>query len=173
MPVLEIYTVGHSIRSESEFLDLLKTYNIQVLADIRNFPGSKRYPHFNGDHLEKVLQAHGIRYMHFKDLGGHRQPRPDSINTAWRSMAFRGYADYMRTEAFEKSLDELLEVAGRERTAYMCSEALWWKCHRALVSDFLKVRGWKVLHIMDLNKLEEHSFTRAAKVRNGELSYQR
>jgi uncharacterized protein (DUF488 family) len=167
----DIFTIGHSTRTLEEFIGLLDAFEIKLLVDIRNFPGSRKFPHFGKDSLELNMPAAGIRYMHLKALGGRRKPDPDSPNTAWRSAAFRAYADHMGSVEFKAALEELKSSALKTRTAYMCSEAVWWRCHRALVSDQLKVDGWKVLHIMALNKLSEHPYTSAASVRNGRLSY--
>ena len=144
---------------------------MRMLIDVRNYPGSKRYPHFNKEVLEEFLPQHEISYLHLKDLGGRRKPAPDSHNNAWRNPAFRGYADYMGTDAFKQAVAKLKEIALRQRTVYMCSEAVWWSCHRALISDYLKAEGWKVWHIMDEGKATEHPFTSAARVSGGQLSY--
>jgi uncharacterized protein (DUF488 family) len=166
-----IWTIGHSTRPIDEFVSLLETHRIQLLADIRSFPGSRRYPQFNKENLSLTLQQKGIVYSHMPRLGGRRQPKKDSLNIAWRHPAFRGYADYMQTDDFKAEIRILEELAEKCRTAYMCSEAPWWKCHRALVSDFLKVRAWKVWHIMEKGKLTEHPFTSAARPFQGELFY--
>ena len=150
---------------------MLQSFRIGLLVDIRNFPGSRRYPHFGKDQLEASLIQSGIRYEHLKDLGGRRTPRPDSKNDAWRVAAFRGYADYMETEVFAQAASRLEELAAGSITAYMCSEAVWWSCHRSLVSDYLKVRGWRVLHIMKAGKADEHPFTKPARIENGQLVY--
>ena len=149
----EIWTIGHSTRPIETFIEMLKSFQITFLADIRNYPGSKRYPQYNKENLEQSLNDVHIKYSHFKDLGGRRKPVINSINTAWRNSAFRGYADYMVTEPFEKAAEVLQEVAEKQRTVYMCSEAVWWSCHRSLLSDYLKVRGWNVYHIMDIGKV--------------------
>ena len=167
----KIWTIGHSTRPIEEFLSLLEMHEIRLLVDIRSFPGSRRYPHFNKDNLSVTLNRRSIGYRHLAGLGGRRKPRPDSINVAWRHPAFRGYADYMQSREFIEEIELLQEAAMNERTAYMCSEAPWWKCHRALVSDFLKVRGWDVLHIMEKGKLTEHPFTSAARTVQGDLFY--
>ena len=146
-------------------------HHIQLLADIRSFPGSRRYPHFNKENLQETLAQNGIAYRHMPRLGGRRKPKADSINSAWRHPAFRGYADYMQTDDFKEEVALLQELAVNTRMVYMCSEAPWWKCHRALVSDFLKTGGWKVWHIMEKGKLTEHPFTSAAKTVQGELFY--
>jgi uncharacterized protein (DUF488 family) len=166
-----IWTIGHSTRSLEEFIALLKPFSIQELVDIRHYPGSKRYPHFNKEALEISLPQQGIGYTHLKDLGGRRKPVPGSVNTAWRNEAFRGYADYMETQSFKNAIDVLERIALKKRTAYMCSEAVWWSCHRSLVSDFLKVRGWHVWHIIAIEKATEHPFTKPAKIIDGLLRY--
>jgi uncharacterized protein (DUF488 family) len=156
-----IFTIGHSNHPQDEFMAMLKPFSISTVVDIRNFPGSKRYPHFNKENLERSLPENHIGYLHFKDLGGRRKPVSNSINTRWRNTAFRGYADYMETEAFKRSISILQEIALKETVAYMCSEAVWWSCHRALISDYLKIRGWKVMHIMAIGKATEHPYTSA------------
>lgn len=166
-----VWTIGHSTRSAEEFLHLLTCFNFDLLVDIRSYPGSRRYPHFNKEYLGKYLTEHNIRYVHLPELGGRRKAMADSRNTAWRHEAFRGYADYMETNEFRNGIHRLEELALNKRTAYMCSEAVWWKCHRSLVSDYLKTKGWTVLHIMNDKKAEEHPFTKAARVVDGELSY--
>lgn len=167
-----VWTIGHSTRTIEEFIALLHSYNIQLLADIRSFPGSKRYPHFNKTSLETSLRKAGLGYIHFPGLGGRRKPRPGSTNTAWRNAAFKGYADYMETDEFKKAIEELEQVAQTQRTAYMCSEAVWWRCHRSLVSDYLKMRGWKVYHITDIGKSHEHPYTSPARAVQGKLFYE-
>ncbi|HEY4155973.1 MAG TPA: DUF488 domain-containing protein [Puia sp.] len=166
-----IWTIGHSTRPLAEFIDLLKSFDMEWVADIRSYPGSRRFPQFNREALEVSLPQQQIRYIHLKNLGGRKKAGPDSKNTAWRNAAFRGYADYMETEAFKEGMDELEKIASKYRTAFMCSEAVWWSCHRSMVSDYLKVRGWKVMHIMGIGKAEEHPYTSAARIVNGELNY--
>lgn len=138
---------------------------------MRRFPGSRRHPHFDRDALSASLARIDIEYHGFADLGGRRTPRPDSHNTAWRNAAFRGYADYMETADFESAIRRLEPIAARRRTAILCAEALWWQCHRALISDYLKVRGVKVLHIGDVKHAAPHPFTKAARTTEGRLSY--
>ena len=166
-----IWTIGHSTRSIEDFLLLLEKYSIEQLADIRSYPGSRRYPHFNKEALQKKLTEKKIGYIHLPELGGRRKPMPDSHNTGWRNESFRGYADYMETKEFADAAGRLEEIAIACRTAYMCAEAVWWQCHRALVSDYLKVNGWTVWHIMNKGEVVEHPLTKPAEVRNGELSY--
>jgi uncharacterized protein (DUF488 family) len=166
-----IYTIGHSTRSIEEFISLLQENGIACLVDVRNFPGSKRFPHFNKEALEASLLSEKIRYLHVKDLGGRRKPLAESKNTRWKHAAFRGYADYMQTGAFQESIESLANIAGASATAYMCSEAVWWSCHRSLISDYLKIRGWKVMHIMSAGKLTEHPYTSAARIVGKQLRY--
>ncbi len=166
-----IWTIGHSIRPLEVFVAMLKSFQIELLVDIRSFPGSKRYPHFNKEALIISLPENEIEYTHLVKLGGRRKPRPDSHNTGWRVAAFKGYADYMETKDFNKAIKELELLASNKRVAYMCSEAVWWSCHRSLVSDYLKLNGWTVMHIMDIGKAEEHPYTKPAKIINGELCY--
>ena len=167
-----IWTIGHSTRKIEDFIAALEAHGIRLLVDVRSMPGSKRYPQFNKETLAKSLQEHGIHYEHFAELGGRRKPRSDSRNTAWRSPSFRGYADYMETEEFRIGVDRLVDLANDiGPTAIMCAEAVWWRCHRALISDFLKARGTEVTHIVDAKKTETHPFTSAARIVDGALSY--
>lgn len=166
-----IWTIGHSTRDAQAFLTLLTGNRIEALADVRRFPGSRKYPQFNADALRRSLDDAGIEYEPFLELGGRRKPLPDSSNTAWRSAAFRGYADYMHTPEFVAGAERLADLAARKRTAIMCSEAVWWRCHRGLIADWFKARGVQVLHIMDAQHVVEHPYTPAAHVAGGTLSY--
>ena len=168
---ISLWTIGHSTLSIEDFISKLKSFEIQVLADVRSYPGSRRYPHFNREKLNASLADTGIRYEHFPELGGRRRARPDSLNIAWRNESFRGYADYMETNEFRAGIDRLLNIATTQRAAIMCSEAVWWRCHRSLISDYLKVKGIEVNHIMSIGKAEPHPFTSAAGIVDGELSY--
>jgi uncharacterized protein (DUF488 family) len=169
---VRIWTIGHSTRKIDIFISLLEENEIKLVADVRMFPGSKRYPQFNKEELATSLKKHGIRYEHFPELGGRRKTKPDSKNTAWRNASFRGYADYMETQDFRKGVERLVGLACEiGPAAIMCAEAVWWRCHRALISDFLKARGIEVTHIVDAKKAEPHPFTSAARIVNGELSY--
>ena len=151
---------------------MLDTNGVRLIADVRLLPGSRRYPHFDQDALARSLGESGIGYEHLRELGGRRKPRPDSTNTAWRNTSFRGYADYMETPEFEAGIARLLQLASAAGpTAVMCAEAVWWRCHRALVSDYLKVRAVEVRHILAPGKTELHPFTSAAEVVDGRLSY--
>jgi uncharacterized protein (DUF488 family) len=166
-----IWTVGHSTRSADEFNAILVGYEIRALVDVRSFPGSRRYPHFNKPELSNSLEAAGILYAHNPKLGGRRHSNPHSKNTAWKNASFRAYADHMDSDEFKQGIDDLLEVAGKIRTAIMCAEALWWRCHRSLIADFLKSEGFVVIHILDARKTEPHAYTSAARIVSGHLSY--
>jgi uncharacterized protein (DUF488 family) len=168
---LEILTIGHSTRLIEELIAALRSFRIKVLVDVRTFPGSRRYPQFNREQLQVALAEAGIEYLHFPELGGRRNPRPDSLNMVWRNKMFRGYADYMETDEFRAGIERLLEVAKAGRTAIMCAEAVWWRCHRSLIADYLKAKGVEVAHIMAAGKSESHPFTSAARIVNGKLSY--
>ena len=166
-----IYTIGHSTRSFEEFVAMLTSYHVKALVDIRSYPGSKRYPQFNKENLQKELPDNHINYYHLLTLGGRRKALKNSQNIVWKNEAFRGYADYMDSSEFKNGIKELESIASNQTTAYMCSEAVWWRCHRSLVSDYLKWKGWEVLHIMALDKTQEHPYTAAAKIVNGQLDY--
>jgi uncharacterized protein (DUF488 family) len=166
-----VWTIGHSTRPLEEFLGLLRTYGIEAVADVRRFPGSRRYPHFARDALGESLRAHDIEYRWLPQWGGRRKARADSPNSAWRNAAFRGYADHLASAEFAEGLQELRSLAVRRRTTLMCAEALWWRCHRALIADVLSVRGIKVVHILDANHSVVHSMTAPARVVQGELTY--
>ena len=166
-----IYTIGHSTHTLEDFIAMLKSFEIELLADIRSYPGSRKFPHFNKEILSVSLSENDIEYIHLRELGGRRKVKADSCNTGWRVAAFRGYADYMETENFEKAIRELEQIASEKRVAYMCAEAVWWRCHRSLVSDYLKHNGWTVLHIMGIGKSSEHPYTSPAKIKNGKLVY--
>jgi uncharacterized protein (DUF488 family) len=157
--MITLWTVGHSTRSGEEFGQILLAHGIQVLVDVRSFPGSRRYPQFNRAALAESLRQVGIEYKHEPRLGGRRTPRKDSHNTAWKNASFRAYADHMESEEFRKAVKDLLELAAQSRLAVMCAEALWWRCHRRLISDYLKAEGHEVIHILDRNKTQEHPVT--------------
>lgn len=168
---MKIWTVGHSTRTAEDFGEILSAHNIETLVDVRTFPMSRRHPQFNKAVLAESLLRAGIQYRHEPRLGGRRTARKDSHNTAWQNAQFRGYADHMETEEFAAGIKELLELAGRSRTTVMCAEAVWWRCHRSLIADYLKASGHTVIHIVDAKKTEEHPFTSAARIVDGELSY--
>jgi len=168
---IKLWTVGHSTRPIDEFIAILESFELKNLVDVRTYPGSRRYPQFNKEQLHTSLSSVGIEYFHMPELGGRRRARPDSQNVAWRNEMFRGYADHMETDEFRAGIEKLAELARLNRTAVMCAEAVWWRCHRSLISDYFKAAGAEVLHIIDQGKAEEHPFTGAAQIVNGELSY--
>jgi uncharacterized protein (DUF488 family) len=168
---ITIFTIGHSTRPLEEFLSLLEAREIDLLADVRTIPKSRHNPQFNGEALAAGLKDHDIQYVHMKGLGGLRRPRKDSANTAWENASFRGFADYMETEEFEKSLIELIETAKKQRTALMCAEAVPWRCHRSLIADALAVRRITVVHIMSKTSLKEHAMTPLAVATGERITY--
>ena len=168
---LTIWTVGHSVRPLDEFLAVLAAYDIELVADVRRFPGSRRLPQYAAPALEASLAEHGIGYCWLPTLGGRRRPNPDSPNDAWRHPAFRGYADHVASEEFAEGLFELLMLAGGLRTAIMCAEVLWWRCHRRLIADVLVSLGAEVVHIRDARIAEPHRLAPPARVVRGRLTY--
>ncbi len=166
-----LWTIGHSTRSLEEFLGILDAFRIEAIADVRRFPGSRRYPHFAGDALAESLPPHGVSYQWLPKLGGRRKARADSPNTGWRNASFRGYADYTASAEFAEGLHALLALAARQRTALMCAEAVWWRCHRSLISDNLKLRGVEVIHIIDATHSALHPYSAPAHIVDGKLSY--
>ena len=167
----EVWTVGHSTVSLEEFLHLLAQHSIEAVADVRRYPGSRRWPHFAREPLAKALEDRGLVYLWLPELGGRRRPRPDSPNTAWRSESFRGYADYLATEPFAEGLDQLVNLACGLRTAVMCAESLWWRCHRGLIADVLRWFHFDVIHILGSGSTAPHPYTAAARIVGGRLSY--
>lgn len=166
-----IYTIGHSTHPIAEFLAILNSFDIKILVDIRSMPGSRKYPQFNQEELKISLENAGIEYIHLTELGGRRKVSKDSKNTRWHNSSFQAYADYMETEDFAQGIKKLEQLALTKTTVYMCSEAVWWRCHRSMVSDYLKAKGWRVLHIMGIQKAQEHPYTSPARIVDGKVSY--
>ena len=166
-----VFTIGHSTRELDEFVALLRENGIERLADIRRYPGSRRYPHFSRESLATTLPQVGIEYAHIPELGGRRQPRADSPNTAWRNEQFRAYADHMASDEFRDAVDSLL--ASDKITAVMCAEAVPWRCHRNLLADDLVRRGIEVIHILSANSTKSHEMNPNARVAGGHLTYPR
>ncbi|KRE25737.1 DNA repair protein [Mycobacterium sp. Soil538] len=166
-----LYTVGHSTRPIDEFVSLLHEFGVEVLADIRTVPKSRRNPQFHQDELSVSLPAAGIEYRHLAGLGGLRRPVRDSPNGAWRNDSFRGYADYMGTPSFEAALGELIDLSTERVTAIMCAEAVYWRCHRSLVADALLVRGVDVRHIMGPGSVKPARLTSFAHVDGTRVVY--
>ena len=167
----EIWTIGHSTHPFEEFIEMMNSFKIDLVVDIRSFPGSRKFPQYNKETLEVTMPENKIEYMHLKSLGGRRKPNVDSLNVVWRHPSFRAYADYMETPDFHEGILELETLGKQKRVAYMCSEAVWWRCHRSMVSDYLKFHGWEVMHIMAIGKESEHPFTAPAIIEGKELSY--
>jgi uncharacterized protein (DUF488 family) len=170
-PHRSVLTIGHSTRTLEEFIGLLKAHGATCVADVRTVPRSRHNPQFNKDSLPRALQKAGLTYVHFPELGGLRRPIPDSPNLAWRNTSFRGYADYMQTPEFEKSLEELIQLANQDRVALMCAEAVPWRCHRSLIADALLVRRIPVEDIMTSTRRQLHKLTPFAKVHGTTLTY--
>jgi len=166
-----LWTIGHSTRPVDELLELLRIHGIALLVDVRTVPRSRFNPQFNTEALAKSLAEAGMHYQHSAQLGGLRKPTKDSVNAGWRNASFRGYADYMQTEEFRKTLDELIADGRQFHTAIMCAEAVPWRCHRSLIADMLTVRGWTVRHIVNRNEAQVHSLTTFAVARDGTLTY--
>ncbi len=169
MPV--VYTVGHSTRSPEAFLEILRAFSIQTVADIRTVPRSRTNPQYNAEDFQRWLAAAGLEYLHLRDLGGLRKPRKDSVNAAWKNASFRGYADYMQTSRFESALNELVRLAADATVAMVCAEAVPWRCHRSLVADALLIRGIEVKDIMSATAAKPHVLTAWACVDGLRLTY--
>lgn len=163
--------MGHGARPLEEFLATLRAAEVAALADVRSQPGSRRHPHFGAASLELALGRAGIAYLHLPALGGRREPRVDSPHRALRVAAFRGYADHMDTDEFAQGYERLRELARGSRTAFMCAETLWWRCHRRLIADRLTVDGWSVTHLLAPGKGEPHVLWDAARRGDGHLVY--
>ena len=168
---IEIWSFGHGARPLEEFLATLREADIEALADVRLAPGSRRHPQFGAHALEAALRDIGIMYLHLPELGGRRDPRADSPHRALRVAAFRGYADHMSTAEFTRGYERLTSLGGESRTAFMCAETLWWRCHRRLIADRLTLNGWAVTHLFAPGKSERHVLWNAARTLDGHLVY--
>jgi uncharacterized protein (DUF488 family) len=166
-----VWTIGHSTRDLDVFLGVLARYDIRAIADVRSFPGSRRFPQFGRLDLSASLACQGIDYQWLPALGGRRRPLRGSPNVAWRNESFRGYADYMSGSGFAQGIEQLLAIMASARCAIMCSEALWWRCHRSMIADALCARGIEVLHILDLEHTVSHPMTAPARIVDGKLTY--
>jgi uncharacterized protein (DUF488 family) len=166
-----VFTIGHSIRAAADFVRLLNAHGIAGVADVRRFPASRRHPHYSRDTLAGLLAASGLRYTHIPELGGRRQPLKDSRNSAWQNSSFRAYADYMATDTFRAGVEALLAFAAAARSAIMCAEAQWWRCHRQLIADALVARGIEVRHIMSPTAAPVHRLTAFASVEGDQVTY--
>jgi uncharacterized protein (DUF488 family) len=168
---MNVLTIGHSTRTEEEFIAMLRAHDVNLLVDVRKMPKSRFNPQFNVENLPGALQKAGIEYRHLPELGGLRHPRPHSANTGWRNSSFRGYADYMQTPAFAAALAELMRIAEGQRAAVMCAEAVPWRCHRSMIADALTARGETVEHILSETKRSPHELTKFAVVEGTLVKY--
>lgn len=168
---MTVYTIGHSTRPAVEFISILQSFGIELLADIRTIPRSRHNPQYDQTELQKLLSAAHIGYVHLAELGGLRHAKKDSVNMAWKNQSFRGYADYMQTAEFGSAVENLISLATRQRTAIMCSEAVPWRCHRSLVGDALLIRGVDVEDIMAEAVSKPHKLTPWAKVQGEQITY--
>jgi uncharacterized protein (DUF488 family) len=166
-----LWTIGHSVRQWEEFVAMLAATRIETLVDVRRFAGSRRNPQFGGEAMDAALAEEGIDYAPMPELGGRRDTRADSPNLAWRNAAFRGYADYMETSPYRAARERLAALARNQRTAVMCAEAMWWQCHRSLISDDFKASGWEVIHLLSPGREQAHPYTSAARIVEGRLDY--
>ena len=166
-----LLTIGHSVHEPDAFIALLESNGVELLADVRRHPGSRRVTWTNAGTIADVLGAAGIGYLHFEALGGRRKPEQDSLNGGWRVGQFQGYADHMRSDEFRAALAQLEQEATLRRSAVMCAEAQWWRCHRRLLADAMSMREWEVLHIMGKAEPNPHELTEFAVVESGELVY--
>src|ERR1039457_2367292 len=164
-PSAIVLTIGHSTRTLEEFIGLLQAHGVTCVVDVRTIPRSRHNPQFNKASLPRSLAKVGLGYVHLPGLGGLRHTHPDSVNVGWRNASFRGFADYMQTPEFEQGLQELIQLATRERIALMCAEAVPWRCHRSLIADALLVRGIRTEDIMSPTRRQVHTLTPFAKVR--------
>jgi uncharacterized protein (DUF488 family) len=168
---IPISTIGHSTRPIEEFIRILEAHNIRQLVDVRTIPRSRHNPQFDQANLPESLAGAGIAYRHMPGLGGLRRASADSINTGWRNASFRGYADYMQTDAFREELEELIALSAEQPTAIMCAETVPWRCHRSLIADALAARGIEVIEILSATEARLHAMTPFARVRGVDVTY--
>jgi uncharacterized protein (DUF488 family) len=168
----QVYTIGHSTHTTREFIKILKAYDIELLIDVRHYPGSRHVPQFGKARLRKNLLRHGIDYLHLENLGGRRSLLKDShLNDGWRSEQFRGYADYMQTQAFKEGLEELMKLARKRNVAILCAEAVPWRCHRSMIGDALLVHSFVVIDIFTQKNARLHNLTSFAKIKQKQITY--
>jgi len=166
-----IYTVGHSTRTIEDFIALMKAYKIKIVVDVRTIAGSAYNPQYNQENLDKSLQTNRISYMRLEKLGGLRRTTKESINTEWKNVSFRGYADYMQTPEFKEGISELIAVTAKKQSVIMCAEAVPWRCHRSLIGDALVIRNIAVEDIFNEKSCKPHKLTSFAKVVRGTITY--
>jgi len=167
----KIFTIGHSTHDMATFKTILRAYGINQLIDVRSIPRSRHNPQFNADTIAPTLRNAKIGYRSMKGLGGLRHARKDSVNTAWLNASFRGFADYMQTEAFKKNLEKLIQLSTKKHIAIMCGEAVPWRCHRSLIGDALLIRGIDVIDIYSATQSKPHTLTPWAKVHGLQITY--
>lgn len=167
----KIYTIGHSTRSISEFMEILTKYKIRVLVDLRSLPGSRYNPQYNQAALKQSLKEAHIEYIYIDSLTGFRKQNHDSINLGWHNKSFRAFADWMQTSEYKEGVNELIHIAKNKTTVIMCSESVPWRCHRSLISDSLITNKITVIDIYNLNKIAKHKLTSFAKVVNNNNIY--
>ncbi|MGH7845780.1 MAG: DUF488 family protein [Candidatus Binatia bacterium] len=167
----KVYTIGHSTRSLQEFIELLRLSQIELLIDVRTVPRSRRFPHFNSEAPARTLREYAVHYRHLKELGGLRKPAPNSLNTGWRNLSFRGFADYMQSQVFRRGLEDALHCATKRRTVLVCAEAVPWRCHRSLIADALLLKQAEVLHIVSASDVRNHNLTPFAVIQENRLTY--
>jgi uncharacterized protein (DUF488 family) len=167
-----LFTVGHSTRSLDELIRILHASNVSILADVRSYPKSRTNPQFTSDAIADVLPQHGVEYVWLQKLGGRREGLGrKSKNTCWKNQSFRNYADYMETQPFLEGFADLAGLIRKGTVAIMCAEALYWRCHRSMISDFAKSRGFRVVHLIGDNQWSEHKYSECARIVNGALTY--
>ncbi|AAY80579.1 DUF488 family protein [Sulfolobus acidocaldarius] len=176
MTTIKAYTIGHSNRTISEFLNLLSAYKIEVLIDVRRWPRSKSFPHFNKENLSITLEDNGIQYIWFESLGGYRRfgkdIKDDGIGRCFKDDSFRAFATYiLKSVDAKKALEDLLHLCSTRTVAIMCAESLPWNCHRKIISDWLYYKSVEVIHVLGKNKTISHKLTECARIENGELKY--
>ena len=160
-----LFTIGHSTRTWPEFVALLKAWKIEQLVDVRTVPRSRAFPWFGKERMEKSLPKTAMKYVHLPGLGGFRRPTEDPVNAGWENARFRAYADYMRTKEFEEGLEALNDLREKQRVCVMCSEAVWWRCHRRMIADAEVARGIPVKHVMSVKVARPHELTEFAVVK--------
>lgn len=166
-----VFTIGHSNREIDVFLDLLKVHGIELIIDVRKMPRSRSNPQFNGPELAAILETHGIAYSHLESLTGFRKGAKVVSRNAWENKSFQAYAAYMETADFARGIDELIQRSQEKATAVMCSEAVWWRCHRRMIADALLARGWEVRHILSQSSPSPHELTKFARAEAGRVTY--
>jgi len=172
LPTKSLYTVGHSTRPMGELVGILQSSNVSILADVRSFPKSYTNPQFNSEAMAKVLPQHRVEYGWMPKLGGRREDLGrKSKNTCWKNKSFRNYADYMETQPFREGFTDLAKLTQKGTVAMMCAEALYWRCHRSMISDYAKSKGFRVVHLIGEDKQTEHKYSECARIVRGVLTY--